>query len=324
MGQDGNPIHLSAPKSVAATLSGWPETIDRLFDSKSETTVDFSLPGLSVGKPPAATTKSVDQTPNKFSDKSPSHSGAQPSVIVIFAEPQTIDRILVWNGDQSSSRSFESVPRLVQILISGGESKGEMLSLKPLAGVQEAHLQTPIHATRVTIKPLDSGTLSEIEFGGSGEVFIPWQSSHTSDFALAFKGSGVEKVLEHELETHDEKDNWLFRFRSDGTFFVYGFDDGSRGARKFSGLGTYKVLSTEKNKIELELAGTRRATATAWDGYVCELACNEPEGRDLARIGDIVVIEKAGTTYMVRNRTIPKKRTLPFSDMRTKISTLVE
>ena len=326
MDKDGNPLRLSAPKSVAATISGWPKTIDRLFDSKSETTVNFSVPGLSVGKAPAPTptTKSADETSDKASDKSSSHAGVQPFVIVNFAEPQIIDRILVWYGDQSSSRTFESVPRLVRVMLSGGDNKGEMLSLKPLAGVQEARLQSPIHATRVTIKPLDSGTLSEIEFGGAGEVIIPFLPSQSSDFALAFTASGVEKVLEHELATHAEKDNWLFRFRSDGTFFVYGFDDGSRGARKFSGLGTYQVLSAEKNKIKLSLSGTRRGTAAAWDGYVCELACNEPEGRDLARITDAVLIEKTGTAYMVRNRTAPQKRTLPFSDMRTKISTLAE
>ena len=325
--KDGKPFSLTIPRPVAATITGFPKNVDRLFDSKTETTVEFTVPGLAIGKAKPRVKAGIDDSSKakmaKIKTES-QNSTLQPLVVVNFAEPQTIDRVFVWNGDQNSTRSFEAAPRLVQIGLSVGNEKSQTLSLKPLSGIQEIRLPKPVHGSRITLKPLDSGTISEIAFGGDGDILVPTSPVQATEFAAAFELSGIDKVMEHELSTQDEKDNWLFHFRADGTFFIYGFDDSSRSARKFSALGTFQILETEKNKVKLALSGGRRSTAAAWDGYVCELACNEPEGRDIPRVSDVILIEKNGSGYMIRNRTPPKKRTLPFSDMRTKISTLVE
>jgi hypothetical protein len=154
----------------------------------------------------------------------------------------------------------------------------------------------------------------------------------------AFAGPGLIDVIDRELSTKNERENWLFRFRSDGTYFVRGFDDDYDKARAFSSIGTYDVKSSVQHKITLQLNGWRVSTPQAWDGIICPMMCGksmktgstETNAKVDAKtsatpVSDEVVVESLkGEVFMMRNRTSASKRSLPFADLRVKLSTLDE
>jgi hypothetical protein len=140
-----------------------------------------------------------------------------------------------------------------------------------------------------------------------------------------FAEAGVLGVLDRELGARGEDDPWLFRFRSDGTFFIRGFSDEHRGARSYSALGSFELVSHEKGKVRLKLIGSRFPTAVPWDGVACPLACGDRGAAPGQLVEEDIQIEEArGATFIIRNRTARVGQTLPFSDLRVKRSTLIE
>lgn len=138
-----------------------------------------------------------------------------------------------------------------------------------------------------------------------------------------FSAAGLEVALDHELRVASDDGKWIFRFRSDGTFFVYGVTDEAKTAGRFTALGEYDILDVEgKNKIKLSLKGRRLVTADPWDGWLCGHPCGERElAARVSPVVDTVVVErlrKGG--FMVRNRVTAKRRTLPFSDLQVRPS----
>lgn len=151
--------------------------------------------------------------------------------------------------------------------------------------------------------------------GDSDEVFSKKYFERRERFAMA----GLSSVVDQELTPKLEDERWVFRFRGDGTFFIFGRSDENRGAGRFSALGNYEIESLGKSRIKLKLIGQRIVTHEPWDGWICQGAC---EGRGLARtekIGDVIEIERLSLgEYMVRNRVKSKSRSLPFSDIRVR------
>jgi hypothetical protein len=138
-----------------------------------------------------------------------------------------------------------------------------------------------------------------------------------------FSKSDVAAALDSELYYLDDQDRWLFRFRSDGSFFVRGFSDDMKQSRAFSALGTFVVKSGKGNRVELKLKGVRITTSMPWDGLLTDKESALVTGS--GPVSEQIVIEKwAASSYMIRNQTDLKVRTLPFSDVRTELSTLSE
>lgn len=192
-----------------------------------------------------------------------------------------------------------------------------------------------------------------------------------------FNQSGLAEVLDQELtyrsESNSEKS--IFRFRSDGTFFIFGPNYDDKTAGRFTALGKFQVERVAKNdsstksnsesklnssptieaqsktksksdlgavrmfnlkalsssakknmnKILIKLRGQRLVTPEPWDGFLCGALCG---GRGLASansvidVNAIIAIEKTNSGFFIRNRTDESKKSLPFSDIHVRASSL--
>ena len=143
----------------------------------------------------------------------------------------------------------------------------------------------------------------------------------------SFVAAGLEAIVDHELLPNSEDEKWIFRFRGDGTFFIYGHSDEERSGGSFSALGNFALEQVEpggeKNTLRVVLNGVRFVTPGPWDGWYCGSTCGEPAKLRATPVADVIVLEKtASTGYVVRNRTNPISRSIPFLDIRVRPSTL--
>lgn len=130
-------------------------------------------------------------------------------------------------------------------------------------------------------------------------------------------------IIDRELAAISE-DRWIFRFRSDGTFFIRGFDDEYRKSRAYSALGKYEVVSSKADSIKLKLSGRKVVTAHAWDGVLCPEECGGKSPNEGTVNDELFVEEAKGAVWMVRNRTSRSERGLQFEDLKTKTTSLAQ
>ena len=233
-----------------------------------------------------------------------------------FDTVRTFDRIFVWHS------VAEPRAHALEISGDGGDSAKGYFAKVELAhanGIQEIKLKTPFKGQRLTLQSIDGG-VGELRFGFEKNTArlqpVAFASSPAAQEAFASVGLG--QVIDRELAVRVDTDKlWLFRFRSDGTFFIRGFDDDMRIASALSAIGSYRILKIKKNSVELALNGIRAATPEPWDGALCPLDCGIAVDKRDVVVHDTVEIEATKTgSVMVRNRSPRSRRTLPFSDLK--------
>ena len=248
-----------------------------------------------------------------------------------FESSQDFDRVQVWVGDQLGEANFRETPKLLRFSISADGGKPQSIQAKEKLGMQEIMLKKPLAGKKIRFTPASSGALSELRFGsGSGSTartFLPMEDGALeSKVAKTFSDNQLKELLDHELVTREESDNWHFRFRSDSTFFVYGNNDEQLGvAGHLNGLGRFEVLGAQPKKIKIRLQGYKLEAAFLWDGSVCGPGCGETLPQKIKPIDETIVLERLPNgVFMVRNRNTQAKRTLLFSDLKSKVSSLSE
>lgn len=140
-----------------------------------------------------------------------------------------------------------------------------------------------------------------------------------------FDRSGLSLVVNQELvpeSADDEK--WILRLRGDGTFFMFGRTDDMKVSSRFSAIGNFRIQETLKNRIRLLLKGYRVMTPEPWDGgWRCDANCLAPLPAMAVKIEEPIEIEKVSVgSYMIRNRSDSRRRTLHFSDIRVTTTAL--
>ena len=143
-----------------------------------------------------------------------------------------------------------------------------------------------------------------------------------------FATAGLEAVIDQELTPNSSEDGkWIFRFRGDGTFFIFGRSDDMQSNGRFSAIGEFDIKSATKSRVRLLLSGNRFGTAEPWDGWHCPSPCRSSGARggrepaQIRKVSDTVEIEKlASGGFMIRNRVKPRSRSLHFSDLRVRPS----
>ncbi len=236
-----------------------------------------------------------------------------------LASSQTFDRVRLWQS------------------VSGEPAKGFSIGFDGAAayafetatstGVQEFKFEKPVTAKKIVLKAKD-GKLGELRFANGDEEFIP-----TSFFGASEDGkeptqmrkiasTSFASMLDRELVSRlDDKETWIFRFRSDGTFFMRGYGDDISEARAFSALGSYTIEKPTKTGARLQLHGIRVPTALAWDGVLCPFECGGAIEKKTQMVSDVIELEEAKAgAVMVRNRAPVAKRTIPFSDLKSQNS----
>lgn len=142
---------------------------------------------------------------------------------------------------------------------------------------------------------------------------------------LQFNRAGLALVVNQELvpESADEE-KWILRLRGDGTFFMFGRTDDMKVSSRFSAIGNFRIQETLKNRIRLLLKGYRVMTPEPWDGgWRCHKDCLAPLPAKAVRIEEPIEIEKISVgSYMIRNRSDSRRRTLQFSDIRVTTTAL--
>ncbi len=229
-----------------------------------------------------------------------------------FSDAVKFDRAVVWTG---GSGLFAH-----SLKLQGDGGWSETLPLRNSASGQEIIFKKPFSGQSMSVQAPDAGEIGELRFALATKVQslrpdAPMMENET--IRKKFAAAGFESLLDSKWSTLDE-DKWIFLFRSDGTFFIRGFNDDLKQARDYSAVGSYAFLQDDKLKIRLRINGVRFPTGLSWDGVSCPFACGS-EGlfQTSTSVLDSVVIEKAGEgTIIVRNRTPRAQRTITFGDLK--------
>lgn len=246
------------------------------------------------------------------------------TTVIEFSTDQQIDRLQIWPSEGSRSTNEP-----LRFTFAADLHPPQTIELKAKPTAQTIELLPPLKGKRFVFKAITKVQLAELRFGsGSGaeaQFSIPTSDNTENEATDAFAKADLSGVLDRELTTRGETRPWHFRFRSNSSFFVYGYNESDTRRGQVSGLGHFEIVETSEKKIKLRLKGTRIETGGLWDGWICGAACGESALRTTRPIDEMVVIERiAGGYYMIRNRTPSLKRALLFGDLKSKVSTLSE
>lgn len=166
------------------------------------------------------------------------------------------------------------------------------------------------------------------EFGSSINIKTEVERAGVADKTQVdnsekFLSAGLGRVLDQELNQKNENERSIFRFRSDGSYFIFGKNDDSKSAGRYTAIGDYQIVNQKDKKITLQLNGHRLVTAEPWDGVLSEKHHgdqNLANSKSIKAIADVIQIERTNGGYMIRNRENKENRVLPFSDIFVRLS----
>lgn len=141
--------------------------------------------------------------------------------------------------------------------------------------------------------------------------------------ATAFNDKEYRAILDRELFFNDDGKHWLFRLRSDGSFFMRGHHDVYTEAQAFSAIGRFAVERSKAGAVVLRIVGRRFTTPQPWDGSVCPQDCEE-SGEPLGTyVNEEISIRDLGKGQIqINNWNAPGKRSLPFSGVKVRRTSL--
>ncbi|GEM_PF-3856251 len=152
------------------------------------------------------------------------------------------------------------------------------------------------------------------------------------DDVKAWRAVDFAKVLDRELKS-DEREgieaSWVFRFRSDGSYFA--------GNASWSSQGRWRVLGRPSSDgLRLELKGGKWRTPRPSDSVPCASRCHAvDEQRSIASqmrtqageisVSEVVELQKFDRArWILRNRKPAASRHLDFSDVRLRVNSLLD
>ncbi len=232
-------------------------------------------------------------------------------IVVTFREPQTFDRAVAWTG---GSTLYAHSLKLIS-----ENGWAETIPLRQSSSDQEVIFKKPFTGKQLTIEAPDAGFIGELRFANGTKVAsIRYsQLNAYSELKKKFEEASLNRTLDFDWVTSEE-DNWTFLFRPDGTFFIRGYNDNSKQAKRYAAVGGYTVVRQEKNKLRMKINGVRFSTGLPWDGVSCPFACGtEGDMEGALPLSDTLVLEKLDEgTLIVRNRTPRPQRTITFGDLK--------
>lgn len=266
---------------------------------------------IRLARASAAPVKISSSVGAKLFDSHPeTQTALEDPLKVSFDETKTFDRAIVWTG---GTALFSHALKL-----KGEKGWSETLPLRNTVAEQEVVFKKPFTGKEITLVAADAGEISEVRFANRTKVqSLVSDLSVADDLTKRFAEAGFETVLDSKWTTDDE-DKWKILFRSDGTFFIRGFNDDTKQARAFSSIGAYTVVRQEKGKLRLRINGVRLPTGTDWDGVSCPFACgSEVSLENSTSVVDSLVLEQSGEgSIMIRNRTPRSQRTMSLGDLK--------
>ena len=217
---DDKAVNVRAPLAVPAALgSGTSE----LFDSRPDTSASIPAEG--------------------------------PGLKIVFDSTQTIEGVVAWNGDQASRQVYQASKRAPSLIITGDENFSETIALRDAPGAQEHVFKRKFKGRQLVVKSASAGLLSELRFLDTHGIIYPRDArlpEPSEQRQLGFANEGLSEALDRELGTRQEDENWTFRFRSDGTFFVRGNSASNKSASQFTGLGGYEIVKSSRKSSASE------------------------------------------------------------------------
>lgn len=148
----------------------------------------------------------------------------------------------------------------------------------------------------------------------------------------AWRAVDFAKVLDRELKSDEREEyeaSWVFRFRSDGTYFA--------GNAAWSSQGRWRVLGRPSSDgLKLELKGGKWRTPRPSDSVPCASRCHGmEEQRSIASqmrtqageisVSEVVELQKFNRSrWILRNRQPVSSRSLDFSDVRLRVNSLLD
>lgn len=261
--------------------------------------------------PSSVLTKSTGVDQDRWFDSHPETQAAVETPFKLtFNEPHEFDRAIVWTG---GTAQFSHA-----LKIKGEKGWTETLPLRSSPSSQEVIFKKPFKGKEISVEAPDSGEISELRFANGPKIESVRIEGQVRDrLRKQFELAGFAEILNTKWTTADE-DKWIFLFRSDGTFFVRGFNDDLKQARDYSGVGGFSMLREGKDKIRVRVNGVRFPTKLAWDGTACPFLCGTDGSFETSTsVGDSLVIEKSGEgSITIRNRSARTQRTLTFGDLK--------
>ncbi len=169
----------------------------------------------------------------------------------------------------------------------------------------------------------DKNVVMKIDLQEGATANVEDQASTSNTRESSFAKAGISPMLDSEIVPKSIDEGWIFRFRSDGTFFVFGDNDAVMGGAHFSAIGSFEISETLANSLRLKLTGVRFVTHGPWDGWYCGNSCGQRTVDGQTAVSEIIELQKLKTGgYFIRNRTEEKLRTIPFSDFPVRLKTL--
>ncbi len=218
-----------------------------------------------------------------------------------WANPVEIRDALVWMGDRhiKSNRSIYL------------ETENARVEIPQQPGLQKIHFDEALKTKQVRG---DHGILGIIFLNSENQWF--WREEKLEE-KIIHLNSAASLIIDREWYDVEEK-KWIFRFRSDGSFFIKG-----EGKKSFLGaVGTFDVQMKSPRKFKLKLAGVRLRLRPDADVPPCLENClGKFEVKDADRLNDELELALLdSTTWMIRNKSPLSRRTLSFGDMKVRPS----
>lgn len=225
---------------------------------------------------------------------------------VTFDEPQTVDRLRVWNGYQRSDVHCFSNSRLKAFTLEGDGDYRATATATDAMGSQLVTLPKPFTGKHLKLTVTDAFVgkkykdlvISELRFGSEAGWLTLDPTAQMAVTAKAnrdaFKKAGLLDALDSGLVASEGQSDWTLRLRSDGSLFLEGTSVKEQlGAMRmershFYSLGNYEVKAAAEDGLDLRIFGLLKVQSEeihySMDCNGCGRDCNQAAGGDGDRI----------------------------------------
>lgn len=259
-----------------------------------------------------------------------------------FEQPQTVEKIRIWNGYQRSVNHCQANSRARIINISGDGGYSASISVKDVLGSQVISLPKPFTGKQLKFEIADSFpgktykdlVVSELRFFNGKDWFMlnpagklkEGIAANRSQFEqanlaplLSDSYTGTHTVEDDESEVFSE-DTTVLRLRADGSFYLSGSHGNESSERSYFALGNYEIKNTSadpKKGMRLRLFGILYQSEVYGDCNGCGRDCNksdDPDGPTQKIFQEIISLKPAENgQFAMDNESGGKK--LPFKHL---------
>lgn len=245
------------------------------------------------------------------------------SLTIQFEEEQTITKLLVWNGYQRSDVHCYANGRLKTITVEGDGNYQATVQVADVMGSQEIVLPIPFKGKNLKLVVQDSFAgkkypdlvVSELRFGNDTQWmtldYRPFLEKIAMENIAQFQKANLAEILGHSFRGYPfgqvSYDDWTFRFRSDGSFYIEGSaSDEKKGEKeKFYALGNYEIKNITPTGVNLRIFGFLRKAKYPWGGDCngCGRDCNQKQNPDEQQkiFQDFVTLSKKEGRIIIKN-----------------------